>query len=89
MLHDSFGIPNGFRRSRPGLVLRYSCGSVIFPLPLRYRLAKLDLVADNYRAQPAEGMISMAKLREKLDAVAEERGGWRRGSRCSRTGRST
>lgn len=46
-----------------------------FPLPLRYRLAKLDLVADNYGAQPAEGMISMAKLRENFDAVAEERGG--------------
>ena len=41
----------------------------------RERLAKLDLVADNYRAQQAEGMISMAKLREKLDALSEEREG--------------
>jgi hypothetical protein len=40
----------------------------------RERLAKLETVADNYRAQQAEGLISMAALREKLDGLAEERG---------------
>lgn len=39
----------------------------------RERLAKLELVADNFRDQQAEGLISMTKLREKLDALAEER----------------
>ena len=39
----------------------------------RERLAKLDLVADNFRDQQAEGLVSMAKLREKLDALAGER----------------
>ncbi len=39
----------------------------------RERLAKLELVADNFRDHQAEGLISMTKLREKLDALAEER----------------
>ncbi len=39
----------------------------------RERLAKLELVADNFRDQQAEGLISRAKLREKLDALAKER----------------
>jgi hypothetical protein len=38
----------------------------------RQRLAKLELVEDNYRDQQAEGLITMTKLREKLDAVREE-----------------
>jgi hypothetical protein len=41
----------------------------------RERLAKLELVEDNYRDQQAEGLIMMAKLREKLDDVREEREG--------------
>ena len=40
----------------------------------RERLAKLELVADNFRDQQAEGLVSMVKLREKLDALAGERG---------------
>ena len=39
----------------------------------RERLVKLEAVEDNYRDQQAEGLISMAKLREKLDGVREER----------------
>ncbi|MDQ4105765.1 MAG: zinc ribbon domain-containing protein, partial [Actinomycetota bacterium] len=39
----------------------------------RERLAKLDIVADNFRDQQAEGLITMGKLREKLDALAAER----------------
>lgn len=41
----------------------------------RERLAKLELMEDNYRAQQAEGLITMAKLREKLDGISEEREG--------------
>jgi hypothetical protein len=41
----------------------------------RERLAKLETVEDNYRDQQAEGLITMAKLREKLDGVSEEREG--------------
>jgi hypothetical protein len=41
----------------------------------RERLAKLELVEDRYRDQQAEGLIAMAKLREKLDALREEREG--------------
>ena len=41
----------------------------------RERLAKLEAVEDNYRAQQAEGLITMAKLREKLEGVREEREG--------------
>jgi site-specific DNA recombinase len=41
------------------------------------RLAKLETVEDNYRDQQAEGLITMAKLREKLDRVREEREGLR------------
>jgi len=39
----------------------------------RERLAKLEIVADNYRDQQAEGLITMAKLHEKLDGVRVER----------------
>jgi hypothetical protein len=39
----------------------------------RERLAKLELVEDNYRDQQAEGLIPMDKLREKLDEVCKER----------------
>jgi chromosome segregation ATPase len=39
----------------------------------RERLAKLETVEDNYRDQQAEGLITMAKLREKLDGVRTER----------------
>jgi hypothetical protein len=39
----------------------------------RERLAKLEAVEDNYRDQQAEGLIMMAKLREKLDGVRAER----------------
>jgi site-specific DNA recombinase len=42
---------------------------------VRERLAKLELVADRYRVQMAEGLITMANLREKLDGVREEREG--------------
>ena len=41
----------------------------------RQRLAKLEIVADNYRDQQAEGLITMAKLREKLDGAQAEREG--------------
>jgi hypothetical protein len=41
----------------------------------RQRLAKLEIVEDNYRDQQAEGLITMAKLREKLDGVRAERDG--------------
>jgi hypothetical protein len=41
----------------------------------RERLAKLETVEDNYRDQQAEGLITMAKLREKLDGVRAEREG--------------
>lgn len=41
----------------------------------RERLAKLELVEDRYRDQQAEGLITMEKLREKLDALREEREG--------------
>jgi hypothetical protein len=41
----------------------------------RERLAKLEIMEDNYRDQQAEGLIKMAKLREKLDGVREEREG--------------
>jgi hypothetical protein len=41
----------------------------------RERLAKLELVEDRCRDQQAEGLISMAKLREKLDGTREEREG--------------
>jgi hypothetical protein len=41
----------------------------------RERLAKLEAVEDNYRDQQAEGLITMAKLREKLDGVRAEREG--------------
>jgi hypothetical protein len=41
----------------------------------RERLAKLEIVEDNYRDQMAEGLITMAKLREKLDGISEEREG--------------
>ena len=39
----------------------------------RERLAKLGVVADNYRAQQAEGLITMTSLRERLEEVGEER----------------
>jgi hypothetical protein len=39
----------------------------------RERLAKLEIVEDNYRDQQAEGLITMSKLREKLDGTREER----------------
>ena len=39
----------------------------------RERLAKLELVEDNYRDQQAEGLIPMDRLREKLDEVRKER----------------
>jgi hypothetical protein len=39
----------------------------------RERLAKLETLEDNYRDQQAEGLITMANLREKLDGVCEER----------------
>jgi hypothetical protein len=39
----------------------------------RERLAKLEIVEDRYRDQQAEGLITMAKLREKLDGTREER----------------
>ena len=39
----------------------------------RERLARLEIVEDNYRDQQAEGLITMAKLREKLDGTREER----------------
>ncbi len=39
----------------------------------RERLDKLEIVEDNYRDQQAEGLITMAKLREKLDGMREER----------------
>jgi hypothetical protein len=35
----------------------------------------LEAVEDNYRDQQAEGLITMAKLREKLDGVRAERDG--------------
>jgi hypothetical protein len=38
----------------------------------RERLAKLEVVEDRYRDQQAEGLITMAKLREKLDGAREE-----------------
>jgi site-specific DNA recombinase len=41
----------------------------------RERLAKLETVEDNYRDQQAEGLITMAKLREKLDEVRAQREG--------------
>jgi hypothetical protein len=41
----------------------------------RERLAKLEIVEDNYRDQQAEGLITMAKLREKLGGVRVEREG--------------
>jgi hypothetical protein len=41
----------------------------------RERLVKLEIMEDNYRDQQAEGLITMAKLREKLDGVREEREG--------------
>ena len=41
----------------------------------RERLAKLEIMEDNYRDQQAEGLITMAKLCEKLDGVREEREG--------------
>jgi hypothetical protein len=41
----------------------------------RERLAKLEIVEDNYRDQQAEGLITMARLREKLEGVCEEREG--------------
>jgi hypothetical protein len=41
----------------------------------RERLAKLEIMEDNYRDQQAEELITMAKLREKLDGVREEREG--------------
>jgi hypothetical protein len=41
----------------------------------RERLAKLEIVEDNYRDQQAEELITMAKLREKLDGVRAEREG--------------
>ena len=40
---------------------------------VRERLAKLETLEDNYRDQQAEGLITMAKLREKLDGVRTER----------------
>ena len=43
----------------------------------RERLTKLEIVEDRYRDQQAEGLITMAKLREKLDGVREEREGLR------------
>ena len=39
------------------------------------RIAKVELVEDRYRDQQAEGLITMEKLREKLDAIREEREG--------------
>jgi hypothetical protein len=39
----------------------------------RERLAKLEAVADNYRDQQAEGLITIEGLREKLDGIAGER----------------
>jgi hypothetical protein len=39
----------------------------------RERLAKLETLEDNYRDQQAEGLIPMAKLREKLDELRTER----------------
>ena len=41
----------------------------------RERLAKLEIMEDNYRDQQAEGLITMARLREKLEGVREEREG--------------
>jgi hypothetical protein len=41
----------------------------------RERLARLEIMEDNDRDQQAEGLITMAKLREKLDGVREEREG--------------
>jgi hypothetical protein len=38
----------------------------------RERLAKLETVEDNYRDQQAEGLITIAKLREKFDGVRTE-----------------
>ena len=38
----------------------------------RERLAKLEGVEDNYRDQQAEGLITMAKLRKRLDGVRVE-----------------
>ena len=38
----------------------------------RERLAKLEVVENRYRDQQAEGLITMAKLREKLDDTREE-----------------
>ncbi len=37
------------------------------------RLAKLEIMEDGYSAQQAEGLITMARLREKLGGLAEER----------------
>ncbi len=34
---------------------------------------RIEVVADNYRDQQAEGLITMTRLREKLDGLAEER----------------
>jgi hypothetical protein len=39
----------------------------------RERLAKLEIMEDNYRDQQAQELITMAKLREKLEGVREER----------------
>jgi hypothetical protein len=39
----------------------------------RERLAKLEVVADNYRDQQAEGLVTIEGLREKLDGIAGER----------------
>lgn len=53
----------------------------------RERLAKLEVVADNYRDQQAEGLINLAGLREKLDGMPGSGTRWRRGSPCSRAAR--
>ena len=42
---------------------------------MRERLVKTEVTGDNYRAQQAEGLITMAKLRERLDELAQERAG--------------
>ena len=57
------------RESKPWLREAREAASV------RERLVKLEIMEDRYRDQMAEGLITMAKLREKLDALREEREG--------------
>src|SRR5918995_898730 len=42
---------------------------------IRSRLDKLEVMEDGYSEQQAEGLLSIDRLREKLDAIAEERSG--------------